>query len=343
MTASPLLEPVAAPVPSPARIMEMACAFFDSVVLFTASDLGVFARLARAPADSDTIATELALDPRGARLLLDACAAVGLLAKEGGLYRNQDDTAAFLVPGAPGDLSGAIRYNRDVYAAWGSLPALVRYGRPVERPELHLGSDPERTRTFVLSMHGRALGMGRTVVGFLDLAGRRRLLDVGGGPGTYSVLIARRYPEISCTVLDLPAVTDIAAELIAQQGMSGRVATLAGDYHTAAFPVGFDAVNLFGMLHQESADSIRDLLRRSFAALEPGGVLHVLDMMTDPTRTAPRFSALFAVNMALTTPDGWVFSDADLRQWVEEAGFTGFTVERLPPPMPHWLARAHKP
>jgi SAM-dependent methyltransferase len=329
--------------PDPSRIVELASAFYGSCVLFTASDLGIFSCLAaRGQATYDEVATALGLDSRGVRLLLDACVALGLLAKSGSLYGNTPDSSLFLVPGSPGDLSQAIRYNRDVYAAWGSLADVVRTGRPAERPEIHLGEDSSRTRTFVLSMHGRALGMGRAVVPHLDLAGRKRLLDIGGGPGTYSTLIAQSNPEITCTVLDLPAVVEIASELIAQQGMSARVGTLPGDYRSAAFPSGNDAVIIFGVLHQESAESVQDILRRASDALVPGGVIYIMDMMTDETRTKPAFSALFAVNMALTAEHGWVFSDAELKMWLEGAGYTDFSVTPLPPPMPHWIARAVK-
>lgn len=324
--------------------MELASAFYGSCVLFTASDLGVFRCLAeRGAATAADVSAALTLDARGARLLLDACAAIGLLAKDGEAYANTPDAAVFLVPGSPGDLSTAIRYNRDVFGAWGRLPDLVRTGKPVERPSLHLGDDASRTRTFVMSMHGRALAIGRAVVGLLDLKGRKRLLDLAGGPGTYSALIAAANPEISCTVIDLPDVVAIAAELIDQQGMSGRVKTIGGDYRTSALPGGMDAVIVFGALHQESEASARDILRRAFGALDPGGVIYVMDMMTDGTRTAPPFSALFAVNMALTAEHGWVFSDRDLRGWLEDAGFTDFTVAPLPSPMPHWLASARKP
>ena len=192
-------------------------------------------------------------------------------------------------------------------------------------------------------MHGRALGMGRAVVPRLDLKGCATLLDVGGGPGTYAVLITNANPSLRATVLDLPAVAAIATELIAAQGASDRVGVLPGDYHTTPFPHSLDAINFFGMLHQESGDSIRDLFRRAFEALRPGGIVHVLDMMTDASHTSPAFSALFAVNMALTTANGWVFSDAELRGWLEEAGFIDFRVDALPAPMPHWLASARKP
>jgi cyclopropane fatty-acyl-phospholipid synthase-like methyltransferase len=180
------------------------------------------------------------------------------------------------------------------------------------------------------------------VVPQLDLRGRKRLLDVGGGPAAYSSLIAQAYPEISCTVIDLPGVAAVAKELVAQAGLSERVHLRPGDYHTAEFPGGNDAVILFGMLHQESPAAIEDILRRSYAALEPGGVVYVLDMMTDATHTSPPFSALFGLNMALTTENGWVFSGDELQGWMEGAGFGEFSVKPLAPPMPHWLARGVK-
>lgn len=327
----------------PNRIVDMASAFYESAALFAASDLGVFAKLAElGPADLATVVSACGLDRRGGRVLLDACVALGLLEKDGERYRNTPEADLFLVPGSPADLSGAIRYNRDVYAAWGRLKEMALTGKPVEKPEIHLGNDPDRTRTFVMAMHGRALGIGRAVVPLLDLAGCRRVLDVGGGPGTYSVLIAEAHPGLECVVLDLAPVAAIAAEIIGRAGLSGRVRTLAGDYHSTEFPPGLDAVLFFGVLHQESPEAIRELLRRAHDALARGGIVYVLDMMTDPSRTRPKFSALFSVNMALTTENGWVFSDEDLRGWLTEAGFRDPAVRPLVPPMPHGLASARK-
>jgi SAM-dependent methyltransferase len=329
---------------NPNRIVQMASAYYESCVLFAASDLGVFGKLAElGSADATALAAALGLNPRGMRLLLDGCVALGLLAKEADTYRNAPEAAAFLVPGAPGDLSGAIRYNRDVFPAWGKLHDLVQSGKPVEKPALHLGQDPQRTRTFVMSMHFRALGIGRVVVPQIKPEGKERLLDIGGGPGTYSALLAQANPGLTCTVLDLPEVVAIASELIRQQGLEDRVKTIAGDYRTAAFPTGMDVVIFFGVLHQESPESIRSLFGKAYGALNPGGQVYAMDMMTDATHTQPRFSALFAINMALTTENGWVFSDAELRQWLEETGFTEFAVRPVGPPMPHWLASAAKP
>ena len=331
-------------MPNPQPIVDLASAFFGSCVLFVGSDTGIFKRLAEKDGlDAATLAADLDCSPRGLQLLLDACVAEGLLTKSGNAYSNAPATRVFLVPGSPADLSTALRYNRDIYGAWGKLAEFAKTGKPVERPQLHLGEDEQRTRTFVMSMHGKAMGIGRGVIPLLDLAGRKKLLDVGGGPGTFSVLIAQAFPEINCTVLDLPEIVKVATELIERQGAASQVQVQAGDYHTAPFPPELDVVNFFGMLHQESAEDIRKLAHKAFAALKPGGVVHVMDMMTDDTHAAPQFSALFALTMALTTENGWVFSSEELKGWLEEAGFVDFDVRPLPAPLPHWLARARKP
>ncbi|MDX9787343.1 MAG: methyltransferase [Desulfobacterales bacterium] len=328
---------------NPSRILELASVFYDSCVLFTASDLGIFSKLSELnSATADTLAKALSLNPRGTRLIMDGCVAVGLLEKTGELYQNSSLSNTFLVPGKPGDLSEAIRYNRDVYAAWGNLAQLVKTGNPVEKPQLHLGTNESRTRTFVLSMHARALWMGRALIPLMNLKDRKRLLDVGGGPGTFSVLLAQTYPNLDCTVLDLPDIVKIAEELIELQRMSRRVHTLPGDYHTSAFPGNNDVVNILGVLHQESPESIQQILKKAHDALIPGGLIHVLDVMTDATHTSPKFSALFAVNMALTTDNGWVFSDLELKKWLTDAGFVQIAVQTLPAPMPHWLVSARK-
>ena len=99
----------------PDRIMNLANAFYDSCVLFTASDLGIFKQLAAAsPADAAAVAAALELDPRATRRLMDACVALDLLTKEGGAYRNTPEAAAFLVPGAAGDLMHLVANRREI-------------------------------------------------------------------------------------------------------------------------------------------------------------------------------------------------------------------------------------
>ena len=327
----------------PDRIIQIATAFYESCILLTACELNVFGKIAElSRADVRRLAVELELNERGLRLLLDACVAIGLLEKQGELYRNTPESELFLVPGSAANLSDALQYNRDVYPLWGRLKEFVRTGRPVEKPAIHLGEDRERTRNFVMAMHSRAMAMGQVVLSGMDLSGRRQLLDVGGGPGTYSMFLAKKYPSLRCTVIDLPEVSQFAGELINEWGLSERITILSGDYHTMPFPDGNDVILFFGVLHQESPESICLLLRKAYNSMVKGGIIYVMDMMTDSSHTNPKFSALFAVNMALTTEHGWVFADTELEKWCLEAGFSEFKVTPLPPPVPHWLASARK-
>ena len=327
-------------------IVDLASAYYGSAVLFAAIDCDVFAQVEAGTLD---------VSNRGMRLLAAACVAEELLEKKDGVYANTPAGRLALIPGGPADLTKAIRYNRDVYPAWGRLAELAKTGRPVEKPEIHLGEDAARTKAFAASMFGRAMGIGKGIVPMLGL-GRGNctmcqyeqtnnftVLDLAGGPGAYAILMCQANPGMTCVTVDLPAISAEARGYVAQFGLSDRIECRAGSYHTDEYEAeAYDVVTIFGALHQESPAQIVDILKRAHRALRPGGRLLVLDMMTDRTHTAPKFSALFAVNMALTTANGWVFSDEELKGWMREAGFEPGDSHPVPPPMPHWILSARK-
>lgn len=316
-------------------IVDLASAYYGSAVLFAAIDCNVFAQVEDGTFDASA---------RGMRLLADACVAEGLLEKRDGRYFNTPAGKAALIPGGQADLTKAIRYNRDVYPAWGRLAEFAATGKPVERPEIHLGEDAARTKAFAAAMFGRAMGIGKAIVPMLDFGkGPVRLLDLAGGPAAYAILLAQANPALTAVTVDLPAISAEAAGYVARFGLQDRISCRPGDYHRDVYEAeAYGAVTIFGALHQESPEQIAGILRRAYAALKPGGRLFVLDMMTDGTHTAPKFSALFAVNMALTTRNGWVFSDDELKGWMAEAGFKPGETRAVPPPMPHWLVTAVK-
>lgn len=314
-------------------IVDLASAYYGSAVLFAAIDCDVFARVEKGEFAADV--------PRGMRLLLDACVAEELLEKRDGKYFNTQAAKAVLIPGSPADLTKAIRYNRDVYPAWGRLAELAKTGKPVERPEIHLGEDAARTKAFAASMFGRAMGIGKGIIPMLGIPAGARILDLAGGPAAYAILMCQANLGATCVTVDLKAISAEAAGYVAKFGLSDRIECRAGDYHSDEYEAeSYDVVTIFGALHQESPVQIVDILRRARRALKKGGRLFVLDMMTDATHTAPKFSALFAVNMALTTENGWVFSDEELKGWMREAGFEPKETRQVPPPMPHWLVEA---
>jgi ubiquinone/menaquinone biosynthesis C-methylase UbiE len=315
------------------EIVDLASAYYGSAVLFAAVDAGVFEKIEKGELDASS---------RQMRLLLDACVAEGLLEKKGREYSNTPSSRLALVPGGRADLTKAIAYNRDVYGAWGLLSKFVETGLPVERPEIHLGEDEARTKSFAQSMFARAFGIGRGIIPMLGEL-RGKVLDLAGGPGAYAILMCQANGDLSCVSVDLPAISACAREYVSQFGLSERIECRPGDYHTDEYESEkYDAVTIFGALHQESPADIVDILKRANRALKKGGQIFILDMMTDKTRTQPKFSALFALNMALTTKNGWVFSDEELKVWLVEAGFEPYPTVEAPNPMPHWLVKARK-
>ena len=321
--------------PDPTAIIRLSTAYWDSQTLLTANRIRLFDALADGPRSPAEVAAALQLDARATALLLRACAGLGLLLEEGGRFANTPTAATFLVSRSPAFMGNVLRYSDQLYSTWGGLEQSLRTGQPALPAQAYLGDDPARTRAFVVAMHERALGIARALVPILDLAGRRSMLDVGGGPGTYSVLLTERFPGLRAEVLELPGVAAVARELVAAAGAGDRVTLRDGDYHEADFGSGRDVVLMSGMFHRETESACRSLIARGAACLETGGLLVVSDVFTDPGGTQPTFAAMFGLNMMLTAADGGVHADADVKHWMADAGFRDMRVVPLPPPMPH--------
>lgn len=336
--------PTAMPPPDPSAIMQLATGYWASATLLAANELGLFAALANGPRPAADLARELSADAGALARVLDACCGLGLLSKQQNLYALTPASAAFLVPGRPGYLGSALRWSQAQYFAWGQLGRAVREGQPVVEPQNHLGSDPEKTRQFVLAMHERAAGVARAVIGHFDLTGCRRLLDVGGGPGTYAVLLAQQHPQLQVTVCDLPGVVAVARELVANSPVADRIAFLAAD--ATAGDLGreaYDAILMAGVLHQMPPATIQRMLRGAAVALQPGGRIIVCDMMLDETGTQPVFSALFSLQMLLTSHGGATFPEPHLRAWLADAGFVSARTTSLVPRLPYTIVTGFKP
>jgi Dimerisation domain/O-methyltransferase domain len=226
----------ATPSPDPSSIVRLSTAYWDSQTLLTANRLRIFDVLADGPQSADEVAAGLRLDPRTTALFLRACVGLGLLSQSADRFENTPATALYLVSNSPAYMGNVIRYSDQLYAAWGGLEDALRCAKPALSAETYLGDDPARTRGFVQAMHERALGIARALVPMLDLTGRRTMLDVGGGPGTYSVLLTERFPSLRSEVIELPGVAAVARELVAAAGASERVVLRDGDYHSAAKP-----------------------------------------------------------------------------------------------------------
>ena len=226
-------------------IMRAMAGWQPAKVLMAANRLEVFNVLGEELLPVREIARRCGTHPRSTRLLLNACVALGFLRRQNNRYANTPEGLQLLVRGKPTYIGDGINHSDWLWRTWGRLADAVRSNKPVIAPA-GPGEGPSIHRDFILAMHDRAMHTGEALAEALDLTGRRQLFDAGGGPGTYSCFLARRYPELRCIVFDLPPAIPIAEETIASFGLRDRVITRAGDYFRDDFGRGNDVVLLIG-------------------------------------------------------------------------------------------------
>ena len=323
--------------------MDLAVSYQRSMVLLSATRLGVFGALSNEPLGSEEVAQRCGTHPRSTGMLLDACVALGLLRKDRGRYTNLHLAERYLVPGKDSYLGHYLGLMEDGYEKWGHLVEAVAKNRRASAPNRDSGRDPDWNRRFTLAMHQGALTMARKVASSLDLKGARRLVDVGGGPGTFSLELARRYPGLMATVFDLPGVLEITRELVAEAGLEDRVHLQPGDYHVDDFGLENDAVLLFGILHSETSANRRMLLGKAWKALVPGGLVVTRQFLLDEDRTGPLEATLFSLHMLLNTESGEAYTWTEIESLLRECGFVAPARKLVSARRPYWLVIARRP
>jgi (2Fe-2S) ferredoxin/SAM-dependent methyltransferase len=314
-------------------------AFMESRVLLTALELDVFTAV-KTGGTAAAVASGQDVSVPGAERLLDALVSLGFLVKRGDIYANAPLAARFLADGSPDDARDALKHNLSLWRRWSTLTDAVTAGHAVSVQEMAERGD-DWTVPFIAAMHRGAVQRAPLVVQAVGAAGVRRMLDVGGGSGAYSIAFASANPELRAEVLDLATVLPIAEGHVREAGLAGRVTTRAGDLRSDAFGSGYDLVLLSSICHMLGPDENRDLLSRAARALAPRGRVVVSDFVLDEDGTAPRQAVLFSINMLVGTPSGRSYRESDFRAFFAAAGLVG--VERVPLPGPAHLVVGSNP
>lgn len=324
-----------------ARVNALSTGYKQSQILFAAVEAGLFSLLEE-ERDAEEIAKEVGWHPRGARMLLDGLVALELIEKQAGTtagparYRNAPIASACLVPGRRGYQGHIIKHQENSWETWGRIEECLRSGTCVDSARRE--RDSEALRAFILGMSDTARISAEDMLRLLDLSNYERLLDVGGGPATYSIAFLETYPTMRATLFDLPDVVEIAQEEVALAGLTGRFSFVCGDFLTDDLGHGYDLVLVSNIIHSLSPNENRTLLKKCCDAMVSGGLLIVKDFLTDPERTGPPFALLFALQMLLHTPAGDTYSTAQVEAWTREAGFSQGGLIDLTPHSRLWLA-----
>jgi hypothetical protein len=195
--------------------------------------------------------------------------------------------------------------------------------------------DPEETEVFLQAMNSlvKARGDAEVIANMVNWDDIRELLDVGSGPATYPITLCQRFPGLHATIFDLPGTLNLTQRYVREAGMLECIRLIAGDYRKDPIPGAYDLIFLSNIIHGESLENNRYLIRKLFSNLKDGGKIVVKDHILDDSRAAPPVGALFSLLMLLTTESGRCYSFSEVKNWMEQAGLSQVRKIDLPPPL----------
>jgi acetylserotonin O-methyltransferase len=332
-------------LPDPAIVIDLIEAFRRSKTMFAAASMGIFDILHEAPAGAAELAVRLGANADATERLLDACAALGLLCKRGGIYKNDPVADTYLRAGSPHTLNGYVRYSdAALYPMWNNLADAVREGSHrwtqtfgLEGPIFsHFFRTDDAMRDFLRGMHGFGQLTSPKVVMAFDLGRFRRIVDLGSATGHLVIAACEHYSELRGTVFDLPRVTEVAREEVARSAARDRIEVVAGDFFEDQLPVA-DLYSLGRILHDWNDGQIGRLLSRIFDRLPAGGGLLVAEKLLEEDGVGPVPANMQSLNMLICT-EGKERSLSEYTRLLRSAGFGAVEGRRTGVPLDAMLA-----
>lgn len=311
----------------PDDITELIRGFMASRAVLTALELDIFTAVGNGSTASQ-IAQRIECNVRATEMLLNTLASLTLLEKHEGIYTNTAVAARFFVEGAPDSARMGQLHMANLWKRWSTLSDAMRAGTSVT-----LDPSNGSVAPFIAAMDVNARGRARAVAQAVKLNGTKRMLDLGGGSGAYSIAFAKAAPGLQSEIIDLADVLPITEDHIRKARLADRITTRPGDMLTAPLAAGtYDLVLLSAICHMFSPEENQTLLQRAYTALAPNGRLVISDFVLNPEKVAPRFAALFSLNMLVGTRAGASYSEPEYSDWMKQAGFTESKLVRMPGP-----------
>jgi acetylserotonin N-methyltransferase len=330
----------------PAPVVDLIEAFRRSKTMFAAHAMGIFDLLSEKPAAAGEIAGRLNANADATERLLDGCAALGLVEKHRGIYRNVPVAETYLCSQSPRSLGGYVAYsNQALYPMWANLEDAVREGSPRWKQTFGVAGGifdgffrtPEAARDFLLGMHGFGMLTSPAVAAAFDLSGFSRLADLGGATGHLAIAACERYPQLEAVVFDLAQVIALARDQVSRSPARDRIRVVSGDFFVDPLPQA-DLYAIGRILHDWPDAKIATLLARIFDRLPPAGGLLIAEKLLAEDGVGPLSANMQSLNMLVIT-EGKERSPSQYRRLLEAAGFASIEARRTGVPLDAMLAR----
>lgn len=306
------------------KLLKKAGSYWEACTLHTGVKLEVFTEIGDDNVAAEELAERLDGDVRGITMLLNALTAMGLLIKEDNLYINTSVSKSFLVKKSPQYIGYIILHHGQIVNAWSQLSRAVKSGKPVRQQPYN----EKEQENFLMGMFNLAMASASQIAAQIDLSERRRLLDLGGGPGTYAIHFCLANPRLRATIFDLPETGPFALRTVKQFDLEDRIDFMAGNYLEEGIERSYDVAWLSHILHGEGPEDCQKIIQKTLSVMEPGGLVLIQDFILEETCDYPLFPAIFSLNMLINTPEGQSYSETQIKGILERAGVK--KIRRLP-------------
>lgn len=311
---------------TPGRLFKTSGNYWLSCTIHAAIKLGVFTALGPEKLTGEEIAQKIDGDIRAVAMLCNALVAMGLLEHKAEKYANTPFSRSFLSHDSPQYIGYIVMHHHFMVESWTNLDQAVQTGNPVRTRSSRGGE--ERLESFLMGMFNLAMNLAPQLVSRIDLSGRRHLLDLGGGPGTYAIHFCMNHPQLRATVYDLPSTRPYAEKTIEKFGLADRIQFMSGDYTEEDIAGVYDVAWLSHILHSEGPEGCQMIIEKAVSVLEPEGMICVHDFILNNTMDGPLHPTLFSLNMLLGNPRGQSYSEEQITGMLKKAGVT--KIKRLP-------------
>ena len=328
----------------PESINELARGFWQSAILRAGLRLSAFSLLDGNSLTSNDVARRMGASPRYVQAFLDSCVVLGLLEKRGDRYINSPLASRFLVKGKKEYVGDHALHHTNSWASWGLLDEIIREGKTLLPYETGYVDATTYWTDYMMGQHNRATsGQARCLVENVDLRGRRRLLDLGGGAASYSIALCGANPQLKAVVVDRKEPLSIAGPLVEGHNLRGQITLLEGDFLETELGTDYDVVLISGVVLIKSEEDCRGMFKVAYDALLPGGMVIVQDYMRidhSPERT--RLDTLEHMYvMVAFDPGAGDREGEEVASWLHDTGFRN--PKRIPLPTQLALITAEKP
>lgn len=303
---------------TPQKLFETACGYWPVSVLQSAVKLGVFNLLDKKFSRPSEISKKLKLNPQGTETFLNALSAMHLLEKKNSKFKNTKFSTTYLSSNSHLYLGHIILHHKFLTKYWVRLDAALKDSFSLKSsPHIFRGKDKEN---FLMGMFNIGRFTARKIASKVSLRGRKKLLDLGSGPGTYSIYFCLKNPQLSAEALDLPGTEKYFKELVKRFNLEKRITFIPGDYFKTNLSSQYDVVFISHIIHSLSERMAFKLIKRATSFLKKDGLFILHDFILDDQKNKPLFCALFSLNMFLATKSGHSYSQSEIKNLLKKAG-----------------------